>query len=147
MFTLEKRRSCIVQSSTLELWHSITYLSLIYVLSFSIIHCTKFLYGRNKMAQSCHIPRKKKLKSPYVDHRFLNVATTIWSCMGFQKKNLLFSLTSSQIWQSPLVEDHLSTHLTKLQEKILLLLCVPLSYLLHLRDEWEGQTLKVKILT
>ncbi len=103
-------------------------LSITYVLSFSIIECTKFLCGRKKMAQSCHIPRKKKLKSPYVDHRFLNVRRYHMSCMGFKKKSA-FSLTSSQIWLSKSSCGGSPVHLPhKIARRIPLLLCVPLSY-------------------
>jgi hypothetical protein len=53
--------------------------------------------------------------SPCLDYRFLHVATHY--LVGFQK-NLLLSLTCSQIWPPPLVEDHQSTYLTKLEKNV-----------------------------
>jgi hypothetical protein len=49
---------------------------------------------------------------------------------------LLCSLTCSQIWLSPLVDDHQTTYLTKLGKKILFKLC-PNSYKLikSVKDE------------
>ncbi len=73
---------------------------------------TKDFFG-DKMAQSCHVSwrKKRKLNLPCLDHRFLHAASSIgvW-------KELYFFLwpLSSQIWLSPLVDDHQSTHLTTL---------------------------------
>lgn len=65
-------------------------LSITYDLSFSIINCTKFLCGRKNNGPKLPYPKEEKVgKSPYVDHRFLNVATTICHAWG-SKKNLLF---------------------------------------------------------
>jgi hypothetical protein len=51
----------------------------------------------------------KRLKSPH-----LVLIASIWH--GF-KEILLFFLTCSQIWLSPLVDNHFSTHITKLKKK------------------------------
>ncbi len=81
------------------------------------------------MAQSCHIPRKKKLKSPYV--------------RGFKNKSA-FSLTSSQIWLSKSSCGRSPVHLPhKILQEESHCFCVYPYHILHLRDEWEGQTLEV----
>ncbi len=63
--------------------------------------------------------KKKKLKSPYLDHRFF-VCRQYIGVVGLTKI-LLFSLTFTQIWLNPgsLVKDRQSTYLTKLKKKTL----------------------------
>jgi hypothetical protein len=56
---------------------------------------------------------KKELIAPHLDHGFF--MSLVYR--GFSKKNLVFSLTCSQIWLSPLLDDHHSTYITKLGGK------------------------------
>jgi hypothetical protein len=67
-------------------------LSITYDLSCSIIDCTKFLCGRKKNGPKLPYPKEEKVgKSPYIDHRFLNVATTIYVLHWVPKKICFFS--------------------------------------------------------
>jgi len=68
---------------------------------------------RAKKAQNHHFLGKQKLNLPYLDHSFLYVASIM---LGLEK-NLLSSLTCSQIWLSSLVDDCQFTNLMKLREK------------------------------
>jgi len=54
---------------------------------------------------------KKELIAPHLDHGFF--MSLVYR--GFSKKNLVFSLTCSQIWLSPLVDDCHSIYITKLK--------------------------------
>jgi len=80
-------------------------------------HPRQWVYTRGMeqgKRQSHHISRGKKGRTRhYLEHRFLYVANR-WPSL---KKLLLFSLTSCQIWLSPLVDDCQSTYLTKLKRK------------------------------
>jgi hypothetical protein len=63
-----------------------------------------------KSPQIRHISRKKNVtSSPYLDYRSLKVASKNNGVSQTNKK-LLVSLTCSQIWRSPLLEDRQSTH-------------------------------------
>jgi len=66
--------------------------------------------GFQTKCQSRHILRKRILKSPDLDNRFLEVAKP-WHD---SRKFLISSLICSQIWLIPLVDDRQSTDLTKL---------------------------------
>jgi hypothetical protein len=90
-----------------------------------------------KMAKSCHIARgKKKLESPHLFRQWVPtcwdyIAGTLnffWCCLWHIAKIwsqyragiqffLMSSLTCSQIWLSPLVDDRQLTNLTKLEKK------------------------------
>lgn len=80
--------------------------------------CKKAFFWEKK---AYHILKgeKKKLNSPYLDHRFF-VCRQYIGVVGLTKI-LLFSLTFTQIWLNPgsLVKDRQSTYLTKLKKKTL----------------------------
>ncbi len=59
-------------------------------------------------------------KSPYLDNEFLLLARTKQDSPKKQHKNVLHSLTSSQIWLIAFVEDCQSTNLAKLKKPTLL---------------------------
>ncbi len=56
-------------------------------------------------------------KSPYLDNEFLLLARTKQDSPKKQHKNVLHSLTSSQIWLIAFMNDRQSTYLTNLRKK------------------------------
>jgi hypothetical protein len=71
-------------------------------------------FFRKRKAQSHHFLGKQKLNLPYLDHRFLYVASIM---LGLKKK-LLSSLTCSQIWLTSLVAHCQFTNLMKLSKNL-----------------------------
>jgi len=72
-----------------------------------------YLQGQKKEKR-----KKKELKSPYLDQRFFAYGLYIYR-QGFQKtiKILLSSLSCSQIWLIPFVDDQQCGYLTKLKRQ------------------------------
>jgi hypothetical protein len=78
-----------------------------------VVTCSKGFLGKEKPKVTIFLG-KQKLNLPYLDHRFLYVASIM---LGLKKK-LLSSLTSSQIWLSSLVAHCQFTNLMKLSKNL-----------------------------